>query len=130
MGRKSKDNLTRGLKKYLKVIFDIESEKGVVRVKDIADRLGISMSSVSTSLKKLSNMGYVDYEKHFFVKFTFKGKTLADKFHYNFTILSRFFIEVLKIDEATARKQSDDICVDVFDIVVQRIETYLKNSLW
>ncbi len=130
MGRKKKDDLTRGLKKYLKVISDIEAEKGVVRVKEIADRLGVSMSSVSTSLKKLSSMGFIDYEKHFFVKFTFKGKSLADKFHYNSKILYRFFVEVLKIDDVTAKKQSDEICIDVFDIIVQRIETYLKNSLW
>lgn len=130
MPRKKDDNLTRGLKKYLKVISDIELEKGIVRVKDIADRLNVSMSSVSTSLKKLSKMGYVDYEKHFFVKFTFKGKMIADKFHTNATILYRFFVNVLKIDEATAKLQADEICIDMLDIIIQRIENYLKNSLW
>lgn len=130
MPRKKENSLTRGLKKYLKVISDIELEKGVVRVKDIASRLNVSMSSVSASLKKLAKMGYIDYEKHFFVKFTFKGKMIADKFHTNATILYRFFVNVLKIDEATAKLQADEICIDVFDVVVQRIESYLKNNLW
>lgn len=129
MPRKVEDQLTRGLKKYLKVISDIEVEKGVVRVKEIADRLGVSMSSVSTSLKKLSNLGYIDYEKHFFVRFTFKGKALADKFHYNSTLLYRFFVDVLKVDEKTAKLQADEISVDVFDDVIQKLELYLNTRV-
>lgn len=130
MGRKKDEGITRGLKKYLKVISDIEAEKGIVRVKEIADRLGVSMSSVSTSLKKLSSMGYLDYEKHFFVKFTVKGKSLADKFHYNSKTIYMFLVDVLKVDEETAKLQADEICIDMFDKVIERMETYIKNNLW
>ncbi|MCX8029638.1 MAG: metal-dependent transcriptional regulator [Brevinematales bacterium] len=129
MAKKVNEELTRSLKKYLKVISDIELERGIVRVKEIAKRMNVSMSSVSTSLKKLTNLGYIDYEKHFFVKFTFKGKALADKFHYNSTILYRFLIDVLKVDENTARIQADEICVDIIDDVMSKLEEYLNTRI-
>ncbi|MGB9622143.1 MAG: metal-dependent transcriptional regulator [Brevinematia bacterium] len=119
--------LTRTLKRYLKVIFDIESEKGIVRVKDISDRLSISMSSVSSSLKKLHELGYISYEKRTFVKFTVKGRVVADKLDYNSKVLFRFLVDVLKVDRDIAVKQSDIICVDIFDEVLRSIERFMSK---
>ncbi|MGC8964195.1 MAG: metal-dependent transcriptional regulator [Brevinematia bacterium] len=119
--------LTRTLKRYLKVIFDIESEKGIVRVKDISDRLSISMSSVSSSLKKLHELGYISYEKRAFVKFTVKGRVVADKLDYNSKVLFRFLVDVLKVDRDIAVKQSDIICVDIFDEVLRSIERFMSK---
>ncbi|MEN2997821.1 MAG: metal-dependent transcriptional regulator [Brevinematia bacterium] len=130
MSRKKDGEISRGLKKYLKAISEIEAEKGIVRVSDIANKLNVSMSSVSSSLRKLSSMGYVNYEKHFFVRFTVKGKSLADRLHYNFTILYRFLVDILKVDEATARQQADEICTDTYDVVVQKIDHYLRSNPW
>ncbi len=127
MSRESGE-ITRGLKKYLKVILDIENSKGIVRVKDISTKLGISMASVSSALKKLRDMGYIDYEKYDFVRFTLKGKELADKFYYNFSVLYRFFVEVLKVDNDTALKQAEEICVDMLDNVINKMEDYLLNN--
>jgi len=128
MSRESGE-ITRGLKKYLKVILDIENSKGIVRVKDISTKLGISMASVSSTLKKLKDMGYIDYEKYDFVRFTLKGKELADKFYYNFSILYRFFVEVLKVDSDTAMRQADEICIDMLDEVINKMENYLMSNL-
>ncbi|MGC8766085.1 MAG: metal-dependent transcriptional regulator [Brevinematia bacterium] len=119
--------LTRTLKRYLKVIFDIESEKGIVRVKDISDRLSISMSSVSSSLRKLHELGYISYEKRTFVKFTVKGRVVADKLDYNSKVLFRFLVDVLKVDRDIAVKQSDIICVDIFDEVLRSIERFMSK---
>lgn len=121
------EELTRTLKRYLKVISDIESEKGVVRIRDISKKLGVSMSSVATSLKRLHKLGYVSYEKHSFVKFTVKGKMIADKLDYNSKVLYRFFVDVLKVDSEIAHKQVYAICVDVFDEVIQKIEGFLNR---
>jgi DtxR family Mn-dependent transcriptional regulator len=128
MSRESGE-ITRGLKKYLKVILDIENSKGIVRVKDISTKLGISMASVSSTLKKLKDMGYIDYEKYDFVRFNLKGKELADKFYYNFSVLYRFFVEVLKVDSDTAMRQADEICIDVLDEVINKMENYLISNL-
>jgi DtxR family Mn-dependent transcriptional regulator len=128
MSRESGE-ITRGLKKYLKVILDIENSKGIVRVKDISTKLGISMASVSSTLKKLKDMGYIDYEKYDFVRFTLKGKKLADKFYYNFSILYRFLVEVLKVDSDAAMRQADEICIDVLDEVINKMENYLMSNL-
>jgi DtxR family Mn-dependent transcriptional regulator len=128
MARKSGE-ITRILKKYLKVILDIENSKGIVRVKDISSQLGVSMASVSSMLKKLNEMGYINYEKYDFVRFTIKGKGLADKFYYNFNVIYKFLVNVLEVDKDTALKQSDEICIDVSDEVINKMENYMLRNL-
>lgn len=55
--------LTSVMEDYLETIFNLEIDKKVVRVKDIAGRLKVKMPSVTSMLKTLSERGLVNYEK-------------------------------------------------------------------
>lgn len=126
--RKKRENnrrlkITKGLKKYLRIMSEIETENGRIRVKDIANRLGVSMPSVSASLKKLSRMGYIEYEKYLSVRLTPEGKAIADRLRHNEGVLYRFFVDVLKVDAKTAKTQANEVCDDILDPIIQKIET-------
>ena len=49
---------------YLEAIYNLDKEKRVVRVRDIAKRLGVKMPTVTNMLKTLSKKGMIDYEKY------------------------------------------------------------------
>ena len=59
---------------YLEAIFTLSEEKRIVRVKDIAQRLGVKMPTVTNMLKTLGQQGFIDYEKYEYLELTKKGR--------------------------------------------------------
>ncbi|MEA1901135.1 MAG: metal-dependent transcriptional regulator [Thermodesulfobacteriota bacterium] len=69
----SKKPLTPAMEDYLEAIFNLGKEKRVVRVKDIAKRLGVKMPTVTSMLNTLSKRELIDYEKYEYLELTKKG---------------------------------------------------------
>ena len=76
---------------YLKTIYNLSSEKGYARIKDIASKLKIKPPSVSQMMKKLSKLGYVECERYGGVKLTSKGKNAAKGIKKRHELISEFF---------------------------------------
>ncbi len=94
--------LTPVMEDYLEAIFDLDQEKKVVRVKDIAKRLGVKMPTVTSMLKNLNERGLVNYEKYEYVELTRKGVSVGAEMRRRHEVLLEFLVEILKIDHATA----------------------------
>jgi DtxR family Mn-dependent transcriptional regulator len=62
---------------YLKELFNLSSESGEVNVNELSKRLEIKMSTVTSMMKKLAEMGLVHYESYKPLKLTDKGKKEA-----------------------------------------------------
>lgn len=90
--------LTSNMEDYMETIVVLSSENRVVRVKDIAKKLGIKMPSVSAALAKLKDMGLIEYEKYGFVELTEEGQVIADCVLKRHNCLADFFSTVLQID--------------------------------
>ena len=82
--------LTSAMEDYLEAIFDLDKQKKVVRVKDIAKRLNVKMPTVTSMLKTLSKRGLVHYEKYEYVEPTEKGSEVGREMRRRHGILSRF----------------------------------------
>ncbi|EFK09145.1 iron dependent repressor, N-terminal DNA binding domain protein [delta proteobacterium NaphS2] len=98
--------LTSAMEDYLEAIFDLDKEKKVVRVKDIAKRLNVKMPTVTSMLKTLSKRGLVHYEKYEYVEPTEEGSEVGREMRRRHGILSRFLTEILKIDAKTADEEA------------------------
>jgi DtxR family transcriptional regulator, Mn-dependent transcriptional regulator len=99
--------LTAVMEDYLEAIFDLDKQKKVVRVKDIAKRLDVKMPTVTSMLKTLSKRELVHYEKYEYVEPTEKGTEVGREMRRRHGILSRFLTEILNIDAKTA---DDEAC--------------------
>ena len=99
--------LTSVMEDYLEAIFDLDKQKKVVRVKDIAKRMNVKMPTVTSMLKTLSKRGLVHYEKYEYVEPSQKGAEVGREMRRRHGILSRFLTEILKIDAKTA---DDEAC--------------------
>ena len=63
---------------YLEAIYTVVNKKGYAKVRDISQILGVGPSSVTEMFKKLSDDGYINYEKYSGVTLTEKGRIIAE----------------------------------------------------
>ena len=99
--------LTSTMEDYLETIFDLEKEKKLVRVKDIAKRLDVKMPTVSSMLGTLSKRGLVNYEKREYVELTNEGTDVGREMRRRHKALFAFLTRILRINEDTA---DDEAC--------------------
>jgi len=90
--------LTPAIENYLEAIFNLAKEKRVVRVKDIAKRLGVKMPTVTSMLKTLSERGLIDYEKYEYLELTEKGSGVGEEIDRRHHVLRSFLRDILGID--------------------------------
>ena len=98
--------ITSVMEDYLETIFNLEQDKRVVRVKDIAGRLKVKMPSVTSMLRNLSDRGLVNYEKYEYVFLTDEGSAIGKEIHRRHEILFRFLTLILNIEPAKAAEEA------------------------
>jgi DtxR family Mn-dependent transcriptional regulator len=93
---------------YLQAVAGLKKDKGYARVGDIADRLGVSKSGVTSMLRSLASRGLVDHERYGCVELTATGQELANRTECNRQLLTVFFREILGVTDGVAR---EDACM-------------------
>jgi DtxR family Mn-dependent transcriptional regulator len=93
---------------YLQAVASLKRDKGYARVGDIADRLGVSKSGVTSMLRSLAGRGLVDHERYGCVELTDSGRSLAHRTEANRHLLTVFFRDVLGVSEDVAL---EDACM-------------------
>ncbi len=105
--KRTDNQLTSAMEDYLEAIFDLDQEKKVVRVKDIAKRLHVKMPTVTSMLKNLGKRELVAYQKYEYVELTRKGLKVGREMRRRHEVLKDFLSHVLKID---AQAADEDAC--------------------
>ncbi len=98
--------LTSVMEDYLETIFDLDKEKRVVRVKDIAKRMNVKMPTVSSMLKTLKNNGLIHYERYEYVELTKSGAAVGKEMRRRHEALRRFLTEILRIEGTVADEEA------------------------
>jgi DtxR family Mn-dependent transcriptional regulator len=93
---------------YLQAVAALKDEKGLARVGDIAERLGVSKSGVTSMMRTLHARGYVDHERYGVVELTPRGRALAERTETNRRVLTVFLSEILRVPQETA---DEDACL-------------------
>ena len=98
--------LTPAMENYLEAIFNLGKEKRVVRVKDIAKRLGVKMPTVTNMLKTLSGRGLIEYEKYEYLELTKNGADVGEEINRRHHVLRNFLTDILGIDLVKADEEA------------------------
>ena len=98
---------------YIEVIHDLENENKVARVKDIADRRGVTKSSVSLVLNQLKNKELIEHEQYGHVTLSEKGLELAKELERKHLIIQAFFTKVLDVSQEIAKSDACKIEHDI-----------------
>jgi DtxR family Mn-dependent transcriptional regulator len=93
---------------YLQAVAALKREKGYAKVSDIADRLGVTKSGVTSMIRSLSGRGLVDHEPYGCVELTDEGRHLAEFTESSRHVLEAFLTDILRVPEAIAH---EDACM-------------------
>jgi DtxR family Mn-dependent transcriptional regulator len=90
-----RNELSSTLEDYLETICRIESEKRVVRPRDICEAQGVAPSTVTAALQSLARKGLVNYEPYEFITLTEDGRWRAEKLVMRHRIIRDFLENIL-----------------------------------
>jgi len=118
--------LSKTAEDYLEVMYVLEKTYGRIRIKDIADRLGVKPSSVIEYLKRLDSEGLVSYKPGSRAKLTDKGKRLAEKIYKRHVIIKEFLV-LLGVPEDIADKDACYIEHGIHPITLEKVIEFIKR---
>ena len=112
---------------YLRGLYILEEEKGEIKSIDLAHYLNVSKPSVSEMLKNLNKEGVVSYKKYSKIKFTGKGKKIAEKLTSKHRLIELFLKNVLKINSTNVHDEAHRLEHAFSDESIGRIRKVLGN---
>ena len=119
--------LSESMEDYLEAIFEIEKRKRYVRVRDVANQLGVSMPSVNGALKNLEARGYINHEKYEYIELTEEGTEKASRISRKHRLISAFLETVLGVDHETADEDACKIEHDLSPVTMEKLARYLDS---
>jgi len=96
-------NPSQSAEDYLERIHELIESKGTAHVADIALSLGVGQPSVTSMVQKLSDEGYLHYEKYRALTLTEAGRSVAERIRDRHNVLADFFTLFDLDDETQAR---------------------------
>lgn len=87
--------LSQSIEDYLKAIFTLQSEGERASTTKIAESLEVSSASATNMIKRLSEMGLVDYQSYKGSKLTTSGKKIALEIIRHHRLLELYLLEVM-----------------------------------
>ena len=117
-------DLTR-VEDYIEVVYDLIQQKGYARAADIAERLDVKSPSVTNMMQKLNGMGLIVYERYRGLILTDKGEEMARFMRHKHAIIVEF-LQILGIEEKTAKMDAEGIEHHVHKVTIRRIERFVK----
>lgn len=124
MGKRLK--LSASQEDYLETICHIVSDKKVARVKDIAEKMGVTSASVTGALRSLAERKLVNYTPYDVVTLTPAGESVAREIIKRHGALKDFFRRVLFVDEAAAEDCACKMEHIISDEVIERFVCFAE----
>jgi DtxR family Mn-dependent transcriptional regulator len=98
--------LTPALEDYLETIYRLVAKAGFARVRDIASARDVRPGSVTPAMKRLDQLGLIDYQQREYVGLTPAGEVAARKIYARHQVLRRFFRNFLSLPEDVAERDA------------------------
>ncbi len=121
-------DLTTVAQDYLKVIWTAQEWSGEkVSTKMLAERIGVSASTASESIRKLADQGLVDHEKYGGVTLTERGRRAAISVVRRHRLLETFLVSELGYGWDEVHDEAEVLEHAVSDMLMARIDTKLGH---
>ena len=98
--------LSQSLEDYLEAMYVINLDKKVIRVKEVAEFLGVKTPSVVDAMSKLTDRGYVVHEKYGYLNLTKKGAKAGSEINKKHKELYKFFSHILGVSDEVSKKDA------------------------
>lgn len=118
-------HLSSCLEDYLETVLVLIREKKVARMRDVAERMGVAMSSANSAIKRLAESGLVSHKRYEFIELTEKGEIMAKKILERHNLLTHLLRDVMGVHAETAEKDACAIEHHVSQETIRRIMEFL-----
>jgi len=129
-------NLTQTEEDYIEAIYTLITQRGYVRVKDIAGELAVRPPSVSEMLRKLRDKKLVNYEKYSGITLTKKGKKIGKTIKTRHNTIKKL-LQIIQVPEEIAEKSAcemehhlDPETIEQLTKFVEFVEGAPPNPKW
>lgn len=112
---------------YLEAILRVSGDRGYARCSELADRLGVSRSSVTEMLQKLGGRGLVIYAPCEPVVLTPEGRTAASAIHERHRVLQALLRHV-GVPEPAVREEACVLEHSLRSETIERIREFVDRE--
>ena len=119
--------LTANKEDYLRGLYLLEEKKGEPKSIDLAHYLNVSKPSVSEMVKELNKEGLVSYKKYSKLKFTAKGRKIAEKLTSKHRLIELFLKIMLKIKSQNVHQEAHRLEHAFSDDSIKKLRKLLGN---
>ena len=116
------------MESYLDAILELSETENSVRLKDIADRIGVTKSTANAAMAALAENNLIRHEYYGQIQLTDSGRKVALKIAKKHKIIKRFFSEILKIDPDIADSEACAIEHVISDVTTNAMQEFLMDS--
>ncbi len=120
--------ISKSTEEYLKTMYVLMKQKGVIRVTDIANKMNCSKPSVTKQLNILKDNKYIEYETYGEIKLTKEGTKLATRALADYDILYILLHDVIGIDENDAEGEAIKIKNVISEKSLHKISEYINEE--
>lgn len=103
MAAEKNEKLSASLEDYLEAIYNLCIDGNIARSKNIAQNLHVSRASVTGALRILAEKQLVNYKPYGYITLTEKGCIEAQRVARKHTIIEKFFVDVLGVENEIAQ---------------------------
>ncbi|WP_235847974.1 metal-dependent transcriptional regulator [Mobilibacterium timonense] len=111
-------SIYRTFEDYLEAILIIKERQGYVRSTDVASQLGVSQPSVSYSVKRMMERGFLTRDQNNMLILTDEGSEIARRTYDRHKQLEKIFISI-GVDPETAREDACNVEHDLSEKTFQ-----------
>jgi DtxR family Mn-dependent transcriptional regulator len=98
--------LTRSLEDYLETIYELVRQNRYARVRDIARARDVKAGSVSPAMRRLADLGLIEYHQREYIGLTPEGEEEGRRIFARHQVLTRFFTDFLQLPADVAREDA------------------------
>ena len=113
---------------YLETILILQNKTGFVRSIDIANELEYTKPSISRAMGILKQNGYITVRESGQILLTEKGLQKANEVYERHTLIARYLVEALGVDEETAAQDACRIEHVISQKSFDQIKKYVENG--
>jgi DtxR family Mn-dependent transcriptional regulator len=112
---------------YLRGLYILEEEKGKIKSIDLAHYLNVSKPSVSEMVQELNREGLISHKKYSKLRFTPKGRKIAQKLTSKHRLIELFLKNILKINSKNVHHEAHRLEHAFSDESIAKIRKLLGN---
>src|ERR1044071_4025378 len=119
--------ITPATEDYLRTIYAREEEVQPVIAARVADEVGVSPSTMVSTLRRLEREGYLKVERRKEIHLTEAGRQIAERILRRHYLIERFLTDLLGLDWVKAHQEAHRLEHAVSQEVEERLAKLLNN---